>query len=280
LIWYNPPFDGVPAANYKLYMRNVSRNFNNWSEIDIPHPGTIAKNEFLVRNLPPGIQCQFKVSASNNGGWGQLSEPSAMITPGSEQTPISTAKRKTRLILGGPLAILDRLQLYPKHREEHVWGLSRLVTCGILNNGFKKSQLQKRLAHCALQDLEMYPDDLEIAVPAFALLGWALRGPASLEVAKLCTDGDIVELCKHGMKNFRSDSRLINSIAWLRGSLPKDIVIPLPQKIIPMVPVFANFQKKKNKGQDDSDDDDDFADLLLEGSVAETHNEETKAPSK
>jgi hypothetical protein len=33
LQWYNPLFDGVPAQKYRIFMRNVSRCFNEWRPI-------------------------------------------------------------------------------------------------------------------------------------------------------------------------------------------------------------------------------------------------------
>lgn len=92
LEWFNPPFDGVPPLYYRLFMRNVTRNFSHWEEVY--YPGRkIFTTKFLVRNLPIGVACQFKVEAFNHGGWSLCSEFSAYVTPGEDSLPISKAMR-------------------------------------------------------------------------------------------------------------------------------------------------------------------------------------------
>ena len=44
--------------------------------------GDILKTRFLIRNLPMGIACQFKVSGYNNAGWGEFSDHTSYVVPG------------------------------------------------------------------------------------------------------------------------------------------------------------------------------------------------------
>eukprot|EP01034_Spumella_vulgaris_P026936 gene26936-33587_t len=98
LEWYNPPFAGVPPFQYKVYMRNKSRNFNKWREVY--SPGPIVKTQFLVRDLPMGVGCQFKVSACNTGGWGLLSTETIYVTPGEESVQVTTETKWKRIQQG------------------------------------------------------------------------------------------------------------------------------------------------------------------------------------
>lgn len=90
-----PLFDGAPPLKYKVYMKNISRTFNKWFEVH--YPGDITKPTFLVRNLPAGIACQFKVKAYNNGGWGELSDESNLATPGEDLSPVPDSQRWLRI---------------------------------------------------------------------------------------------------------------------------------------------------------------------------------------
>lgn len=138
LQWYNPMFDGVPAKKYKIYMRNVSRCFNEWHPI--AHSRDIETQKFTIRNLPAGVQCTFRVRGFNNGGWGMYSEETAMICPGEDQIPIPNHVRWKKLTMGGTLAIIDRLKLYPDHRHEYITGLRKILAFAMQNNGFHKGE--------------------------------------------------------------------------------------------------------------------------------------------
>jgi hypothetical protein len=63
-------------------MRNKTRNFFYFQEINTPGCQNITKNTFLVKNLPTGIPCQFKIKSFNNGGWSEDSEETIFVTPG------------------------------------------------------------------------------------------------------------------------------------------------------------------------------------------------------
>lgn len=113
-----PPFDGIAPSRYEIYMKNVSRTYSDWRPIN--YSGIINYNKFLIRDLPSGVPCQFRVRAYNNGGWGAQSEPTLLTTPGEQFVPMSSKMRWKRLNMGGVLMILDRLRLYPYHRLEYV----------------------------------------------------------------------------------------------------------------------------------------------------------------
>ena len=88
LEWYNPNFDGIPPSCYKIFMKNVSRSYKTWREVAFK--GQIKTTRFLVKNLPSGVSCKFRVKAFNNGGWSDLSDESIMVCPGEEQQPLPT----------------------------------------------------------------------------------------------------------------------------------------------------------------------------------------------
>ena len=87
LEWYDPAFDGISPSKYRLYMKNVTKNFNKWNVVY--HPGDIRINTFVMKNLPLGVACQFRVQAFNVGGWGKLSEESRFVIPGEDLEPVT-----------------------------------------------------------------------------------------------------------------------------------------------------------------------------------------------
>ena len=64
---------------------------------EVHYPGDIKKTSFLIRNLPSGIPCQFKVCGYNNGGWGELSSESNLVIPGEDLAPTPDAQRWLRI---------------------------------------------------------------------------------------------------------------------------------------------------------------------------------------
>ena len=170
LEWFNHPFDGIAPTKYMIYMRNVSRNFNDWRPIY--YPGIIALNQFLVRNLPQGVPCQFKVAAFNNGGWSCRSEETDLIIPGEEQMPLTTNRRWRRLVLGGPLAVIDRMQLYPFHLLDILKGLEKLLCFSQQEGGvhFDKGMISEKAALTAIYAIQCFPGNPDVAAYSFALL--------------------------------------------------------------------------------------------------------------
>eukprot|EP01033_Poteriospumella_lacustris_P007967 gene7967-5733_t len=124
LTWYNPPFDGIAPLYYRLQMENVSRNFHEWQYLRMPGGPSdavlylaaldglrhfedeeedrrrglqqgqgyayycIRETHYVVRDLPSGIACRFRVQAFNPAGWSSFSIASDYVTPGEEQTPL------------------------------------------------------------------------------------------------------------------------------------------------------------------------------------------------
>ena len=94
--------------------------------------------KYKIRDLPSGVPCTFRITGYNNGGWGMPSEETPFITPGEEYNPLPTLKKWSKLSLGGPLAIIDRMQLYPNHRDEQVAGLKKVYSFAMKSGGFHK----------------------------------------------------------------------------------------------------------------------------------------------
>eukprot|EP01036_Dinobryon_divergens_P030135 gene30135-39332_t len=152
--WQMPVFDGVAASKFKVFMKNVSRAYNKWQEVH--YPGDIKKMTFLVRNLPSGIPCQFKVCAYNNGGWGELSAESNQVTPGEDLGPTPDAQRWLRIREGGVLAALDQLDAHPQHRYDTIKGLKLVSSIGHTQNGFKNSAIAIRVMRTSLKACTTY----------------------------------------------------------------------------------------------------------------------------
>lgn len=231
-------------------MFNVSRTFKTWRPIE--YSNDICTTRFLVRNLPMGVPCQFKVAAYNNGGWGELSEESLLAIPGEEQTPLSAALRWKRLTMGGPISLMDRLDFYPKHRMEHVDGLQKILQFA-LQTGLKKGTIANRATLLCLRALQTFPDDPDIACSAFRMMGICLRSPKQHKKIKvILTQHGIRELCDHYSHKFRSNSAIINGIVLIRSGMMKWIN-PIPD----IIPPEDDEDKKKGEEEDDNSTDEE-----------------------
>eukprot|EP00597_Dinobryon_sp_UTEXLB2267_P006584 CAMPEP_0170093198 /NCGR_PEP_ID=MMETSP0019_2-20121128/26341_1 /TAXON_ID=98059 /ORGANISM="Dinobryon sp., Strain UTEXLB2267" /LENGTH=656 /DNA_ID=CAMNT_0010313939 /DNA_START=331 /DNA_END=2302 /DNA_ORIENTATION=- len=176
LQWQMPLFDGVPPIKYKVFMKNVSRTFTQWQEVH--YPGDITKTSFLVRNLPSGIPCQFKVCAYNNGGWGEFSLESNFVTPGEDLDPIPDRQRWLRLREGGVLTILDHLDKHSHHRNDTYTGLKLIVGMGQTQHGYKNSAIALRVMFTSIHALKKYESDPEVLEYSFL----AMAGVYEVEV--------------------------------------------------------------------------------------------------
>ena len=235
LEWYNPTFDGVPPVKYRLSMKNETRNFNCWSEIY--YPGEITKNRFLVRNLPMGIACQFRVSAYNNGGWGDYSEPTTFVIPGEQSEVLPASLRWKRLRQGGALAVLDRLELHWYCLAEYTVGLRLLMGIGQNGYGFKNTATTMRVATIALKALHTYPMDEDVTTHSFTLLGICLRGVKfERKVRQLCLQNHIVETVERNMKYFRRNARVLGGISFIRGGMQKYLPSDIEQDLSTLIP--------------------------------------------
>ena len=230
LQWSESPFSGVHATSYRLQFRNDSRNFKQWTPV--PNLGEITRKYYRVGNLTRGMIYQFRVSAGNNGGWGEESEPSDEACPGpgygrvsgkmtsSGSVFISTATRRSRLSKGGPLAILDRLDLFPVTRDEHLWGLARLRSMAQSASGYKRETLQRRVAIAAVHSLITFKNDPEMAGVGLFLLGWTLKGPDTGLVMKLMIQNSIIMIVVDYIRRYRTNCDVISAVTFLRCNMP------------------------------------------------------------
>jgi hypothetical protein len=261
LEWYNPVSDGIPPSKYKLAMKNETRNFNVWA--DVYYPGDITKTRFLVRNLPMGIACQFKVAAYNNGGWGEFSEPTTHVVPGEQHEVLPDALRWKRLRQGGVLAVLDRLESHWYYHAEYVVGLRQLMGIGQNAHGFKNTKTTLRVAAVALKALNTYPMDEEIATYCFTLLGLGLRGVKfERKVRQLCLESDIVGLVERNMKYFRRNERVMGGLSFLRGGMAKYLPPEIEQDLSTLVPPppgedMDAYEEEEEVVLEEDDEDDD-----------------------
>ncbi len=248
LEWFNPPFDGVPPVKYVIFMRNNTRIYHNWTPIS--YNGTITWSKFVVKDLVPGIPCQFKIQSMNNGGWSMFSEASSMCFPGEEQQPLTSLKRWKKIELGGVMAILDRLQAHPYQRHEHVTGLHKIVSHGLKMRGFKKA-IGHKVAMLAWNSLHTFKDDCEIAPCCFMAMALAMQNPSGKDPVNKKTrifliQNNVTQVTDHYLTEFRRDSSVINALAYLRSTLPAGS-INTPVEIPPDI---------EEKDADGSDSDD------------------------
>lgn len=208
LTWYNPPFDGIAPLYYRLQMGNVSRNFHDWQYVRLPGGPSdamssmirqikhfeeeeedrrqllgqgyayycIKSTSFVVRDLPMGIACRFRVQAFNPGGWSTFSEPSDFVTPGEEQIPVPSYMLWRRLTQSGCLGILDRLKRFPHNADEQREGMRRLAAFGNNNHGFLKTPIALSVAEHCVHNLRQFPDDPELIKFTLNTMIWTLSG--------------------------------------------------------------------------------------------------------
>ena len=258
LEWFNPPFDGVPPIKYIIFMRNNTRIYHKWTPIT--YNGTITWSKFLVKNLVPGIPCQFRVQSMNNGGWGMFSEATFMCFPGEMQQPLSSLKRWKKIELGGVMAILDRLTAHPYQRLEHVTGLGKIVSHGLKMRGFKK-EIGHKVAMLAWSSLHTFKDDCAIAPSCFMAMALAMQNPSGKDPVNKKTriflvQNNVTQITDHYLAEFRRDANVINALSYLRSKLPTGSV-NFPAELPP------DIEGK----DDDASDSDDSIDINTEYKV-------------
>ena len=251
LEWYNPPFSGVQPTKYKIYMKNKSRNFNNWMEVY--YPGDIQKTQFLVRDLPMGVGCQFKVQAYNSGGWSGLSEETIFVTPGEETEVVSFENRWKRLEKGGLLAVLDYMDICGANCEETRKGLHMIINYGQNGTGFKNARIALRVAALAIKCIKTFVLDSDVLSLSFTTLGWCIRGKPERKARQLCIEQGIVALVEECTAKFRTDGKVMNSIAWLRGTMLKYLTIP------PEIEHHPTLNPQPKEPGDLGEDEDEYA---------------------
>lgn len=252
--WFNPPFDGVLPSLYKIYMRNVTRNFHHWEEVY--YPGGIAKTQFLIRNLPIGVACQFKVSAFNNGGWGAASMPTSYVTPGEEQAEITQEMRWHRVRQGGVLAVLDQMKKYSINAEEQLIGLRILLGLGLCSSGYKSTKFALQIAEQCLTIARAFgshhPDLLAYV---FRTLTCCLLGKAERKVRQLLNVNHLDDILSRAMAQYRHDPGVVNAAQGLRAGNMANYLPPVPKDC--KLKILFPAHEDKDESAEESDDDDE-----------------------
>lgn len=266
LEWYNPPFAGVPPSHYRVYMRNKSRNFNTWQLVY--YPGDIAKTQFLVRDLPMGVGCQFRVSACNPAGWGRTSDETIYVTPGEENEQISTDARWRRIQKGGILAVLDHLEAVSNDSDEQRRGLRMLLSFGQDNIGYKSQAMTLKAAAVAFSVIKTFDKDPELTAMAFNVLGWCMKGKGERKTRQFLLEQRLVQLAEQATAAYRTNSNVMNALSFVRATLAKYLAAPAEEVYVPLNP------QPKTKAQHQWDSDEEQEEDELDGILG--GDEETK----
>lgn len=201
-----------------------------------------------------GVSCQFKVQAYNSGGWGGLSEETIFVTPGEETEVVSFENRWKKLEKGGLLAVLDHLDSCGANCEEMRKGLHMVINYGQNGVGFKNARIAMRVAELAIKCIKTFVLDGDVLALSFTTLGWCIRGKPERKARQLCIEQGIVELVQESMTKFRTDGKVMNAIAWLRGTMMKYLSPPSEIEKHPTL----NPQPKE-PGDLGDDEEDEFA---------------------
>lgn len=256
LEWYNPTFDGIPATKYKIIMKNVTRIFNKWSEIN--YPGDITTTKFTVRNLPMGISCQFKVQGWNTGGWGDASEETMLATPGEDSLVTPDHIRWQRIQQSGVLGVLDAMERSPKNITEQLLGLRMLSGFMITHNGFKGVKSAMRASRVMLQLLTDFTRNPDLIALCFTILGWALHGKTERKVRQLAVDGKLDKIIEQRLEIFRQHTGIVASVQWIRnGIFSKYIPAIEESKHEILFPVLMTEEEELLIDDEEDDEEDD-----------------------
>lgn len=160
ICWTNPEFDGALALNFRVSMRNSTRNFNHWKKVD--YPGIISPIRFIIRNMPSGVHSKFRVEAFNRGGWSNSSDETEYFCPGLTLLPADPCAKWNRIAKGGPLSVVDYLMQFPFLREDCLRGLRLLIVFGQRDDGFHKGLIQLKVARVCTKAILIYKNDPEV----------------------------------------------------------------------------------------------------------------------
>lgn len=219
--------------------------------VSVAYNGDITKMKYKVRDLPSGVACTFRIEGYNNGGWGHPSEETPFITPGEEFSPLPFLKKWTKLSLGGPLAVIDRLKTYPNHRDEYITGLGKISSFAARSNGFHKGLVQIKVAEVGMHALDRFPDDKDIIALAFRVMACAMRGPKDRKVRLFLTQNGIVTKCDTYANKFRIDPFIVNNIVDLRKWIK--LINPIPEQ------VFEEVVEKVESSSEEEEEDEEQA---------------------
>jgi hypothetical protein len=225
LEWDLVAFDGVGPTKYRIYMRNNTKLFFDWTVApgcgNIDHILGKSSIRFSVNHLPLGVPTEFCVAAANIGGWSKLSPASVMATPGEDLIPYTAQKTWRLVVQGGPLAILDRLAKYPEHRHDHLTGFHFLLVFAQREGaGFSRLNIKEKASAMCMKALRTFPLDDEICTGAFMIIGYCLQGYMFKKLTNgLIRNGLLDELQAH-MHHFRNNDRVMGAVVWLNRALP------------------------------------------------------------
>jgi hypothetical protein len=216
-----PEFDGMEPINFRVSMRNLTRNFHFWRTVE--YKGIISSNSFTVRNMPSGVKSQFRVAAFNHGGWSIWSESTEYVCPGEKLAPLGFYSKWSRISEGGPLAVIDRMKAYPLVREDIQSGLRLLIAFGQKNDGFHKGKMQVIVAKTALDTLSTYKDDPEVLAQCFTVLGYAMRGKHFEAVEQDILNFGLPNITESCYQKFRNSTKVVGAIVFLQSCVSVDI---------------------------------------------------------
>src|SRR5690348_11251732 len=82
-----------------------------------------------------------------------------------------------------------------------------------------------------------------VLVDRFSLsVGWCIRNKAERKCRKFCLEHDVEALYTKAVAMYRFNDKVMNSLSWLRGAMPKYLAVP-PEVlvIVPMNPQVISY---------------------------------------
>lgn len=162
----------------------------------------------------------------SHGGWSAPSAATAYVCPGQKDNPVDFTTRWSRIAIGGPLSIIDRLKAHPHVREDYIRGLQLLIVFGQREDGFHKGAVAIGVATTAIQGLKIYLEDPLIIPAALLVLGYASRSAQYAVVEQMVVEGNVVAFCRQYHTLFRHDTKVIIAISFLQSCLSIVTLIP------------------------------------------------------
>ncbi|CAE7635396.1 unnamed protein product [Symbiodinium microadriaticum] len=111
-----------------------------------------------------------------------------------------------------------------ENRLEHVLGMKLLITFAQKEGvGFSRINIREKVALMAMRALKTFPLDNEICAPAFNLIGYCIHGHMHKKLKMTIIKDGLIDQLEKCMAHYRSDSRVMNAVNWLRRVLPYDV---------------------------------------------------------
>jgi hypothetical protein len=221
LEWFNPSFQGILPFKYKIFIKNNTRNYRKW--LELAYPGEIRKTTFMIRNLPMGVSCEFRLSAYNNGGWSEQSEETDTVIPGEDRTFVLPKRIKwKRLQQSGLLGILDYLQLYDYSSEDQDHGL-KIIFSLIQSYDSHYQTLSYKLLIRILDriffNLKRFPSYSAIITNSFLIIGFIMNHQKyDRKIRYYCVNNGLVSIIHEMKEKYFSSSSVMNAIQWIGKS--------------------------------------------------------------